>query len=118
MNEFIVWDKSAKNWCEGTLLKMDGTVASSHPEHYEVCKWIGKKDINDKEIYADCSIVEFLWRNEKTRAFISWDDIQLTYDVVFVKNGLRLAYHEIYQEMIGIKIIGTLQEKPELLEQK
>ena len=131
MNEFIVWDKKKREWIHsperpinilgetvimGEILRRenDSFLRIEDLDEVQVCLSIGKTDTEGNKIYADCSIVEFVWKNQNTKAVIKWDDIQLTYDVEF-KSGFRARYADVYQEMFGLKVIGTLQEDKHLL---
>lgn len=146
MNEFIVWDEDEQQFLTtkeifddtelGFDINKDGKLSlinfgvdeifNPDGDDYNQCfrreiniktfNYIGKTDIEGNKIYADSSIVEFVYRNNNSRAVIKWDDIQLTYDVEF-RSGFRARYADVYQEMFGLKVIGTLQENPELLKE-
>lgn len=82
---------------------------------YSIHEYIGKKDINDNKIYANCSIVEFDWRYcteinfTKHRGFFYFDKKQVCYRVETVgKFPFDIIYAE--SEIANLKIIGTIQE--------
>ena len=77
--EFIVWDKTKNKFSElkGIQFFKDGFVVNPRDlirlrmdeqigdTQCSLHQYIGKKDINGKKIYDDCSIVEFDYVNEK-----------------------------------------------------
>jgi hypothetical protein len=114
MNEFIVWDKLNKEFlttgfsinplggCYNTRdIKMDCSLHN----------YIGKKDINNNKIYADCSIVEFL-RLGVWKGFFYFDKSLLSYRIkTFQKeNGVASRFFNFNQEIKHIKIIDTIQQ--------
>lgn len=69
MDEFIVWDDKIKKFLEPMTIEQ---LAISKPikdkftmVNWTICKYIGKKDINGKKIYADSSIVKVCDKNSK-----------------------------------------------------
>ena len=122
--EYIIYDKAEERFLDQheASINKDGMIifngtTLTETSRFTVHQLLPKTDINDKKIYADCSIVEFIYRNETVRAIIRWDCIQLMYDVELIKSGCRMSYKDIYQEMFGLKVIGTLQKDKHLLEE-
>jgi hypothetical protein len=128
VRDFIVWDERSHRFLEinefairkeGKLILLkDGRitdVVATFGGRYKLFNYIGKTDTEGNKIYADSSIVEFGYNGKNNKAIVTWDDIQLSYDFEF-SNGFRCSYVNLYQEISNLKIIGTLQENPELLE--
>jgi len=74
--------------------------------------FIGKTDIEGEKIYADSSIVEFATND------LGWQKGYFTYN----ENGLNYQFNSKdgalltdWMEIRSLKVIGTLQENPELL---
>jgi len=130
MNEFIVWDKKSKNFIDhrkmttavsstnclclfnnGVIFDVKIIASNREEEGTEDCdvtvhKYIHKKDINDKKIYADCSIVEF----GNYKFAVMWNNEQLQYDLVCLDNKsiVPMKINEATCKLI--KIIDTIQE--------
>ena len=115
MSEFVVWDKSNMEFfttpyytinSKGNLVDHMGLKVNSK----EYFNYIGLKDINNKKIYADSSIVEFKYDGEMLRAFFWYSKIELLYILrcfVGIKNGYRELNPQIPMKF---KIIDTIQE--------
>ena len=126
MNNFIVWDKEYKEFYNKDTdffkLQKGRTELYSMNEQYpysdismaftifdliedddfEVLEDIGIKDINDNNIYADCSIVT---------ARVNDENIQ-EYKIIFSKN--RMAY--VLKILNSVDIFTFLNNKIEILE--
>jgi len=134
MNEFIAWDR-----------KEESFKYSGKDKYYEftpfqgLCKYytdevedrftfhkhIGIKDINEKKIYADCSIIEFDFtgfgetESERYKGFIKWNNERYRYDIEVFSHGDKDGDNYIFNlgkcinRIETLKIIGTLQEDGE-----
>lgn len=146
MNEFIVWDEIEKKFYNNVdsfyddnenykCVLLDGKVHIHHyyseyeeslfypykTENVLNALWdIGLNDINDKKIYADCSIVEFTYEGDfkpvTLQGYFSFDDELLCYKINLLPKldyGVnKLFYFEakFKYRISGIKIIDTIQE--------
>jgi len=130
MNEFIVWDgKEFINKDEyrfvidlkGMLLERSNTVTLIQPNNkHKYFNYIGKTDISDKKIYADCSVFEFEFteRNNKKFSYTGWFEFNyedLRYEINILNNSKAVCLWYDNGRIDNLKIIGTLQENPELL---
>ncbi len=118
MNEFIVWDKQDKEFREDYLVSGDldlsyiGTDVSNY--RCTVHQYIGKKDINNKKIYADCSIVEFWFDNGKERVFLkgyfTYNDIDLRYEVDILGDSKYVYLDYVHEYFTCFRIVDTIQK--------
>lgn len=136
MSEFIVWDKDnyfgednqfhelERFLYEGLSVhfeKDNGLViidydvydyASPKPLNIETFNYIGKADINNKKIYADCSIVEFEYFDDnpkntcKMYGYFSFKEKELGFRVCTFNN----SYFSNFNHIRDFKIIDTIQE--------
>lgn len=132
MNEFIVWDKTEVgkkprlveftsyvikgNWIylEYEDKKFCKEALRAHLDDVEICYDIGKTDIDGNKIYADSSIVEFDTRlNSRQKGFFTYSKMFLGYVIEDLSDNMRYARYDGSQ--INLKVIGNLQENPELL---
>jgi len=115
MNEVIVWDEDSECFIEDFAMEEYMPLNDIFKSNgYQFFNYIGKTDINDKKIYADCSIVEFTVADYKTKdiGYFTYDSDYTSY---LVKNsrGVVLKYSKKF--IRNLKIIGTLQEDKHLL---
>jgi len=137
MNEFIVWDKENKKFVEnltGYYLDKDCLLWKEECSKYEcdliiatdcICfPHIGKTDINNEKIYADCSIFEFAFKGfgevfaESYIGYFVWNDFRLRYDIKIINKSDKdgdsyiFDYGKCLPNIINneFKIIDTLQE--------
>jgi len=137
MNEFIVWDEENARFSdlelfhnqifinhEGKTKWFDHSGMSDADFQLKPFWYIGKTDIEDNKIYADCSIVEFLIQEEqgkpyiKCKGFFHYEEFLLSNVVrIFQQDGFKEWYIKTYDKdmMTDFKIIGTLQEDKHLL---
>lgn len=143
MNEFIVWDKSDKrfyplysysvgNKLIKPLVKIKGKDFKILNEECQIFNYINKKDINNKKIYADCSIVEFIlkdeaifadftgrkptiWNEIKMIGYFTFNDEDLRYEIDIIdweksktKSQFSCLYYN-FDRMSDFKIIDTIQ---------
>jgi len=117
MNEFIVWDKRYRVFRK--LLKIDfelglyfciDTVVPF--EKGELVKDIGIKDINGKSIYANSSIVEFEWGQDRHNiiGYFAFNKEYLSYEIIMLntQKGKSMCYAP--HNCFNLKIIDTIQE--------
>jgi len=134
MNEFIVWDKTKKMFCEdnrfdfridreGELYNLGKIKMNSKYENlFEHFNYIGKTDIEGEKIYADSSVVEFEFRlfddeDYKTlKGYFSYNSEYCLYELrePYAKNSYMIYYLKD-GDLKNLKIIGTLQEDKHLL---
>lgn len=124
MSEFIVWDDGCfineddfAICSNGELITWScyGDLESTSGKKYFI--YVGIKDIDGKKIYADCSVVEF--DHElidaydtfviKRKGYFTMNYNFLAYEI----DGITYALNE--HKISNLKVIGTLQENPELL---
>ena len=117
--KFKVWDKEKKEWvdCDGLYIDSNGNIFEFIDEYGEsfmlehvdlkVFQSTGQKDINKKELYYDSDIIENV--NKGKKYIIRKDD----FDVPYLWDGKDRVYGCI-DTVIEFKIIGNLQENPEL----
>ena len=150
MEEFKIWDKYKKCFAKQiTTFKFDrdGKVnlvvylnkANKSREildsekvfcnEFTIHKSIGIKDINNKPIYADCSIVEFDFiyfetigsqsDKVKARGYFTYNNETLGYDLMFFHNWINLMPNYLINNYLekedtkrasNFKIIDTIQE--------
>lgn len=137
MNEFIVWDEEdnesitleqyqEKYPKEQGFNDTYNEQVSRFLDNYFGCdtfNYIGKTDINDKKIYADCSIVKLdIYINgiciHGEKGYFKYDTKELRYNfhrLNFISSRHDNIRSYVDERFKNIKIIGTLQENPELL---
>lgn len=134
MNEFIVWDGKKNEWAKDTyrfVIDVNGalyvrtkTVVLEHQNvenRYKAFNYIGKTDINGKKIYADSSIVEFGYDNtnryyDRVQGYFYQDEWQIRLKVTKSEDCVGVDNLPMtYQNPKDLKVIGNLQENPELL---
>jgi len=130
MNEFIVWDeknnvfldthKFALSMYGHIMLLNQGKIIDVvvDKRRHLICRYIEKTDIEDKEIYADSSIVEFshtAWEAKRLIGSFEYNPDELRYEINIYNDDKAICLNYNYETMSKFKIIGTLQENPELL---
>ena len=121
MNEFIVWDEYNKKFIDkskcvfsdGTIFRNARDFEDMVSDDLSIFNYIGKKDINNNKIYADCSIVEFGYTSGKSIGYFTFNKDRLSYDLI--DRGTKLNYSYNYNQIHSLKVIGTLQENSDLL---
>lgn len=126
MNEFIVWDSEYNKFISWedvafTKDKNDDFIiimkeideTTSEGRNFQTFNYIGLKDINNKKIYADSSIIEFREDKDLGYGYFTYDFIKLRYIIKVISsneiyNNLELPYESSI--MKNIKIIDTIQE--------
>ena len=135
MNELIVWDKVARCFAENISLDadllQDGISYSLDVKGdlYELFFPIGLTDIDGNKIFAQSSIIEFYFKcfgettTAKFTAFFQYNEDELRYELIILnydKSKTKSIYSVLSYNMDlmkSFKIIGTIQENPELLEE-
>ena len=129
MNEFIVWDKHRNIFTDkyvnirpdGTLWKLTrNKLVNCKDSRYEVFNYIGKKDINNKKIYADSSIVEFeiyIVNTDYTEdveytlnGVFTYNYDELRYEIVILNDDKFICLNYDTEVQRNFKIIDTIQE--------
>lgn len=125
MNEFIVWDEEKKEFYEysnrfhaaradGVLIEDNLGFEEEDRERFTPYFYIGRKDINDKKIYAECSIVEFSYiccdEEFIIKGYFTWDEEYLKYIIDPIEGYENAIEYEPFK-FINMRVIGTLQEK-------
>lgn len=112
MNEFIVWDKTLECFTLSNYVKLENGILKPIGEDYTIYKGIGLKDINKKNIYANCSIVEFKWGQNKHTiiGYFTYNKEYLCYEIIMLnaQKGKSMCYAP--HNCFNIKIIDTVQE--------
>jgi len=125
--EFIVWDDTRKRFVErGDVIysfygetrltaipnEMEYTDKDIEFNKFNIFSYIGKTDINNKEIYADCSILEFTyfsssgWVDEV--GYFKWDDENLRYEVHLEYEKETVPFNPLYFD--AMEVVDTIQE--------
>ena len=74
-------------------------------------KDIGLKDINEKSIYADCSIVEFKNIGSNYTGYFTFDLVKLCYKIIVLDiKSVRKEFIFNSNNIENIKIIDTIQQ--------
>ena len=119
MNEFIVWDKEEKEFIREFASEvyepLNDLLAN---DSYDFLLYIGKTDINNKKIYADSSIVEFEFVDEKLQnshhvfGYFYFNKTELKYWLKILKcDTLKYGHIGFVNSRFNhIKIIDTIQE--------
>ena len=130
MNEFIIWDDGILTFAEAMedktpsggfvpfdyIIKCDGYLKGALYGKYPSFKYIGLKDINNKKIYADSSIIEFTYidlktkENVKLQGYFTWNDEDLRYEIDVLNHSLYICLNYRVNLVVVIKIIDTIQE--------
>lgn len=122
MNEFIVWSEKDKHFLDyctvmQTAFNNDGfslLYRVFNEDNFQVFGDIGKTDINNKKIYADCSVVEFEVVDENGTYMVSgyfkYDKHFLLYMYIST-HGEEYTFEDIVcRQFKNMKIIDTIQE--------
>lgn len=127
MNEFIVWDKTKSKFSELKAIEFfkGGFVINPrdlstkrmdkqlNENECELFPYIGKTDIDNEKIYADCSIVEFEYYftdgwDEDMQGVFKYLPNELRYEIQLVNDGCHVSFQPSY--IRNLKIIDTIQE--------
>lgn len=129
MNDFIVWDDVEKKFIypkelhgklsvcydfyNGDLFfGCNGSVDGLSKDEFIFLEDIGLKDINGKSIYADCSIVEFEWGQDRHNiiGYFTFNQEYLSYEIIMLntQKGKSMCYAP--HNCFNFKIIDTIQE--------
>ena len=127
MNEFIVWDKVNEEFFKsysitfgydfkgGTVTKIGEEKRFLFPHDVELFYCIRKTDKDGSKIYADCSIVEFEYKDNVFRfsdkGYFKFNELDLCFTVV-TKETVYKFDRFIFT---NLKVIGTLQQDKHLL---
>lgn len=125
-NEFIVWDKYNKKFTNKNFILANGRFEDDFYEHevinelFSFHQYINKKDINNKKIYADCSIVEFEYEvgNAKHIGFFYYNEYTLGYKIKILSSILNNKASYKFKglswcftaDMINLNIVDSIQE--------
>lgn len=121
-NEFIVWDKKSKKWATNSNIKNYLWFSSSivykreDSKQFAFFNYVGKTDIEGNKIYADSSIVKVGYGKNSATGVIRWNNKDSLYEFVEVdEDGTEFVMRLYNLKNEDFKIIGTLQENKELL---
>lgn len=118
MSEFKIWDELLECFhLDGRVELKNGTLLPTGND-YTLVKAIGIKDINNKNIYADSSIVEFeiqLSDGEccgkyKLNGFFRYDSVLLCYVLECIGFDRIFIFATSFVKIKNIKIIDTIQD--------
>lgn len=132
MREYKVWDEDRMCFIdESQCVYSDGTIFRNARDFEDMISddltmlWnIGKTDIDEKNIYADSSIVEFRYFKDMDtiidlKGYFTFNRNTLSYSLrVFGDNNENLDFFKAHARVISLRVIGTLQENPKLLNEK
>lgn len=128
MQEFIVWDDIKREFTNNVTCFMsfneDGTINSYNGfGETKYFQYIGKKDTEGNKIYADSSIVEFIYQGEQIPVhgarvhhtislvgFFTYDNEEARYEVDILNNSEYVCLNFDSLKFKDIKIIDTIQE--------
>jgi len=110
VDEFIVWDEARKSFIDYEAINEFNKPSL---KDINVFAYIGLNDIDDKKIYADCSIIEFEFGTggeyHKMTGYFSYNNQTLRYEIKDVNKREAIYLWTGYIEK-EIKIIDTIQE--------
>ena len=128
MKDIIVFDEDENKFVEleeycadDGFLDEDSPInekVSSFLEHYFGCETflpLGLKDINDKKIYADSSIVKFKWVEEYI-GYFTYNTDSVRYEIIILKRPTEIkgamfnTFDYDQYAMKDFKVIDTIQE--------
>lgn len=129
MENFIVWysDENNKNKFSEEFT-LDELISQNHLNIISnspllrnfkidnINRGVGLKDTEGNEIYVDCSIVKFIYKDLKTEentklyGYFTWNDEDLRYEIDILNPSLYVCLNYKVSLYIQIKIIDTLQE--------
>ena len=123
MKGFIVWDEVDKKFLklddlnvlnyvyDNELETLIETIEDSGKVFIED---IGIKDINNKPIYADCSVLEFEWEDSLNQIRKEWGVIKFNLEYmqyfIYEENNIINIWDIRRDNIKNIEIIGTIQE--------
>jgi len=132
MNEFTIWDKKDRIFISkedasfiecGSYSSIITDIIDKNTDRYQLFKGIGIKDINNRSIYAESSILEFanMKNNKKYYAFLKFDVYWQRMFFWFVQDcndnkafgyaGKKLDRVEYTPDIMHkLKVIDTVQE--------
>ena len=117
MNEFVVWDNNSKVFIDFWELN-DSLIGMLNKD--ELLPYIGKKDIEDNKIYADCSIFEFILETPSVesqsmcyktlRGSFTFNDEDLRYEIDIYDDPDYCVLWYSPEYMSNFRVIDTIQE--------
>ena len=112
--EFKVWDKDREIFLDSLFVNCDLNEAVSNNDDFAIFQYIGKTDINDKKIYADSSIVEFVFSDRDFskiyKGYFSYHIDELRYEINIIGDSTACVLSYNMDSMSDFEIIDTLQE--------
>lgn len=124
---FIVWDTEcfislSQAWKDGAIVldlsdNFDSYMFEPNYEGYSIHQFIGKTDTEDNKIWADSSIVEanvvFMGNSKKNLiGYFSYKAHSFSYCFIVENYPPLIVTNDSFK---SLKVIGNLQENPELL---
>ncbi len=132
MKEFIVWDKDNKMFYPPSSIWKLNLSAWDNMKELRIFQHIGKSDINNNKIYANCSVVEFMHKGKwlylngitgeskhediKMKGYFQFHEDKLRYELIILDWDKKksesifsvLPYN--METIANLKIIDTIQE--------
>jgi len=126
IEDFIIWDKLNNQFldcdlvngivfCNGkfSYVSRRGAIHNDlFAEEVEFFSYVGIDDIDMQRVYADCSIVEFEWGQNKHNiiGYFTYNKEYLCYEIIMInaQKGKSMCYAP--HNCFNIKIIDTIQE--------
>lgn len=121
MNEFIVWYTDGKN-IHSREYTLEQLISNDHLDYLcdsrtlgsfrvdSILQSIGTKDINNKKIYADSSIVECIVKQEKVNMYVFYDVCTLSFRFCPVEIYPMTVRDISFNKIVNPRIIDTIQE--------
>lgn len=126
--KFKAWLKEENCWADSVTVYGDGSYSCELGDvggefSSEVVQYTNMNDKDGAEIYAGSSIFEFDYAGDpctvKLKGYFSFNEEYLMYVIKFETEPV---YKNIFEycgkahKITNLKVVGTLQENPELLE--
>ena len=112
MCEVAVWDKTLNCFHLDGRVKLENGVLEPIGKDYTVHQYIGLKDMGNKKIYADSSIVEFGYKvgNASHIGYFFYSNKDLSYKLKILSKKFNNEEWLYCSSMADFIIIDTIQE--------
>ncbi len=117
MSNYRIWDNQFNSFCKSSDMRMNlhngnvhGKFSEGNCPKMEAFQYIGKKDIENNKIYADCSIVEWEHQEQKYQGYFNFNKKYLRYEIHPFVDFETTPIEFFYIQEKSFKIIDTIQE--------